>query len=97
MRLLCRWGVHRWARRLATHNPSRLVKRCRHCAKVRIVHVKGKTGGSRSNVIFAEFGGAPDRAAGGARPDRGQVIYDRRILRGHHGRPPGETDRAARF
>jgi hypothetical protein len=91
LRLLCRWGVHRWDRKLATYNPSRLIKRCRHCLRVRVVHVKSRARPRHaSNVVFVQFGG-PDGAPAAADRECGEVVHDRRMLREQH-EPPVETD-----
>lgn len=36
MRFLCGWGIHKWAKRPATLNPTRVVHRCARCYWVRV-------------------------------------------------------------
>lgn len=36
----CRWGLHAWSKRPATHRIGTTIARCTRCNKVRITHKK---------------------------------------------------------
>lgn len=43
MKWLCTLDLHSWIKRPATHNPHRIVRRCRRCNHISVVKVKAKT------------------------------------------------------
>ncbi|RYE50337.1 MAG: hypothetical protein EOP21_04045 [Hyphomicrobiales bacterium] len=44
MRLLCKFGLHRWQQQPARLNPHRIVRRCRRCYCVSVLAIKQGTG-----------------------------------------------------
>jgi len=38
----CRWGLHQWLTKPATHRPGTIVRRCQRCGHVVVRHVRPK-------------------------------------------------------